>query len=185
MRPNRDRDIGRGRSGGWGRKIGRGLGAGLQGTLRRAAVTGMRGFTLIEMLIVILIIGVAMAMISVGGLPGSREGLRFETERLSHLLLLAREEAQIRGASIRLDIDESRYRFLIRRNGEWRPILDDPDLRERLWAAPTRIGIERADGKRHVEFGRSTVDSPFSLTLLRDNARLQIHANGLGAFEVQ
>lgn len=144
-----------------------------------------RGFTLIEMLIVILIIGVAMAMISIGGLPGSREGLRFETERLAHLLLLAREEAQVRGATIRLDIDEARYRFLIRRNGEWRQVLDDPDLRERPWDRPTRVTIDRSDGKRYVEFGRSTVDIPFSITFLRDNTRLQIQANGLGAFEVQ
>lgn len=155
--------------------------------VRRARVTDGRaaGFTLIEMMVVIVIIGIAMTMVAVGGLPGSREGLRFETERVSHLLLLAREEAQIRGAPIRFEADETRFRFLIFRQGEWRPILDDNDLRERRWDAPTRISIERPDGRRTVEFGRAAVDVPFTISLARDTSRTQIYANGLGAFETR
>lgn len=144
-----------------------------------------RGFTLIEMMVVVLIIGIAMAMVSINGLPGSREGLRFETERVSHLLLLAREEAQIRGAAIRFDVDDSRYRFLILKQGEWLPILDDPDLRERRWSSPTRVSIARIDGRSTIEFGRAMVDSPFTISLLRDNVTLQVFGNGLGAFEVR
>ena len=155
------------------------------------------GFTLIEMMVVLVIIGIAAAMITISGLPGSREGLRYEAERLSHLLLLAREEAQIRGAAIRLEIDDVRYRFMIREQGEWRPILDDGDLRERLWDAPTRVGLVRsgqradqardrpAEGVNAIEFGRASVDTPFALQLARGQDSLQILGNGLGAFEVQ
>lgn len=144
-----------------------------------------RAFTLIELLVVLVIIGIALTMVTVNGMPGSREGLRFETERLAQLMWLAREEAQVRGAPIRLDINDERYRFLILRNREWQPVLDDRDLRERRWDEPTRIVLDRVDGARAIEFGREAVDSPFTLSLSRPGSDLMILANGLGSFEVQ
>ena len=136
-------------------------------------------------MVVLVVIGIAMAMVSVNGLPGAREGLRYETDRLAQLLTLAREEAQVRGAPIRLDIDDRRYRFLILRNREWQPLLDDQDLRERPWGETTRVGLNRADGRRTIEFGRESVDAPFVLSLARSNSTTSILANGLGSFEVQ
>ena len=153
--------------------------------LRHQRSSGQRGFTLIELLVVLVIIGIALTMVTVNGMPGAREGLRFESERLAQLMWLAREEAQVRGAPIRLDINDQRYRFLIRRNREWQPLLDDLELRERLWDEPTRIVLNRVDGAPIIEFGREAVDSPFTLTLSRPGAALMILANGLGAFEVQ
>ncbi|HMN82766.1 MAG TPA: GspH/FimT family pseudopilin [Burkholderiaceae bacterium] len=143
------------------------------------------GFTLIELLVVMLIIGIALATVSINGMPGSREGLRYETERLAQLLLLAREEAQVRGAPIRLEVDELRYRFAILQRGQWEPVLDDADLRERRWEGPTRLRIQKADGDVAIVFGRDAVDVPFMLTLARDGASNVILSNGLGTFEVQ
>lgn len=148
-------------------------------------MTRQRGFTLIELLVVMLIIGIALATLTINGLPGAREGLRFETERLAQVLLLAREEAQVRGAPIRLDADDTRYRFMILRAGQWEPVLDDADLRERRWDAPTRVRLARVDGGTTVVFGRDAVDVPFSLTMVREGASNVILANGLGTFEVQ
>ncbi len=146
---------------------------------------GQFGFTLIELMVVVLIIGIALSMVAINGLPGSRDGLRYEAERVSHLLLLAREEAQIRGAPIRFEADETRYRFMIYKQGEWLPILDDQDLRERRWESPTRVRIGRADGRTTIEFGRASVDIPFSIYLTRDNVTSEVFGNGLGAFEVR
>lgn len=144
-----------------------------------------RGFTLIELLVVMTVIGIALAMVTITGLPGAREGLRFETERLAQLLSLAREEAQVRGAPIRLEADERRYRFAILRNNQWQPVLDDQDLRERPWDAPTQVRVLRPDGRRDIEFGRDAVDVPFRIALFREGAESAIEANGLGAFEVR
>jgi general secretion pathway protein H len=148
-------------------------------------VNTQRGFTLIEILVVIVVIGIAMAMVSINGLPGGRQGLRFEAERLAQLLVLAREESDVRGTPIRLDADDSRFRFLILRNRQWEPLLDDRDLRERAWDAPTRVTVRRPDGRPVVEFGRQWIDVPFSIGLTRDGASVAILANGLGTFEVQ
>ncbi len=151
---------------------------------RRAAGRGAAGFTLIELLITLVVIGVAVALVAINGLPNERQGLRFEAERLAQVLSLAREEAQVRGAPIRLSADTAGYRFQILRDRQWRALGDDADLRERLWSAPVALTLNRVDGRRDLEFGRDPVDSPFVLTLAREGASVQISANGLGLFEV-
>jgi general secretion pathway protein H len=142
------------------------------------------GFTLIELLITLVVIGVAVALVAINGLPNERQGLRFEAERLAQVLSLARDEAQVRGAPIRLSADASGYRFQILRDRQWRLIDDDADLRERVWSSPVVLTLNRADGRRDLEFGRDPVDSPFLLSLSRDGASVQMSANGLGLFEV-
>jgi general secretion pathway protein H len=146
---------------------------------RRAA-----GFTLLELLVALVIAGVlvGVATLSIGAFDRS---LRFETERLAQLLTLAREEALVRGAPIRLEADDERYRFAIWRDRRWQALIDDRDLRERAWERPTRIRIERADERPVVEFGRDQVDAPFLLHVERDGEQVTIVANGLGTFTLR
>jgi len=142
------------------------------------------GFTLLELLVAMVIAGVliGIASLSIGGFD---RGLHFEAERLAQLLVLAREEAQVRGAPIRFEADDERYGFFVWRERRWQPLLDDRDLRERSWDEPTRLSVERADGRREIEFGRDQVDTPFVLHLTRRDLHAAIAANGLGAFEVR
>ncbi len=153
---------------------------------RPASGAGARdaGFSLLELLVAMVIAGVlvGVAALSIGGFDRS---LRFEAERLAQLLALAREEAQVRGAPIRFDHDDERYAFFIWRERRWQPVSDDADLREREWEQPTRVRIERPDGRREIEFGRDHVDAPFVLKLVRGDTVATIVANGLGAFEVR
>lgn len=144
-----------------------------------------RGFTLIELLVAMVIAGIALSMVAINGLPGAQRGLRFEAERLAQLLALAREEAQVRGQPLRLQADESGYRFLVLRERRWQPLTDDAELRARPWDQPTTLSVQRPDGRAEVEFGRDTVDVPFTLRLARDDASVLISANGLGYFEVR
>src|SRR5690606_19589224 len=90
------------------------------------------GFTLIELMVAILIAGILMTVVGLS-VRGSDRSLQFEADRVGQLLALAREEAQVRGARIRFEADGSGYRFVIRRQGRWVPILDDRDLRAREW----------------------------------------------------
>jgi len=143
------------------------------------------GFTLIELLVALVVAAVAISMIAFNGFSGGQRGLRFEAERMAQILALASEEAQLRGTAIRLQADDSGYRFLVLRERRWLPLLDDEDLRERRWDESTRIALLRPDGYGQVEFGRDVVDVPFSIELVRDQARVTIHANGLGMFDVR
>ena len=144
-----------------------------------------RGFTLIELMVVIVIAGIARAMVSIEGLPGAQRGLHFEAQRLAQMLWLAREEAQVRGQPLRLVADESGYAFSVLRERQWLPLLDDADLRARQWEEPTRVMLRRADGRREVEFGRDSIDAPFTIELSRGTAVAAILSNGIGLFEVR
>lgn len=151
---------------------------------RRVAPRGWRGFTLLELLVAISI--AAVMMVAVGlSIRGADRSLQTDAERVALLLGLAREEAQVRGATIRFEADASAYRFVIRRGERWLPIIDDRDLRPREWTRETRLALRREDGLKTIEFGRDLVDSPFELVLGRDGQTQTVYANGLGVFEVQ
>jgi len=143
-----------------------------------------RGFTLIELLVALMVAAVIVAMVTVSGAPSPERALRFDAERLAQLLSLAREEAAVRGAPIRFESDDTGYRFLIFRDRQWRTITDDGDLRARPWGVETRLLVERADGRRTLDFGRDLVEPPYRVRMQRPGASVTIVANGLGAFEV-
>ena len=78
------------------------------------------GFTLFEILAVVMIIGiiVAIGVMSVGLLGGDRE-LQRQALRLSTIVELSSEEAQMQGRDFGLEFMQKGYRFV-----EYDPILD-------------------------------------------------------------
>lgn len=93
------------------------------------------GFTLLELLVVVFIIGIMAAMftLSVGVAGGTDRELRRETERLETLLTLALEDATFQSRELGLRLYPRRYEFSVfeRRNpldpadDEWVPIEND------------------------------------------------------------
>ena len=77
------------------------------------------GITLIELLVALMVAAVVVAMVTISGAPNPERALRFDAERLAQLLSLAREEAQVRGAPIRFESDDTGFRFLIFFIGEF------------------------------------------------------------------
>ena len=71
------------------------------------------GFTLIEILVVVIIIGIitATVILSIGNLGDNREMLR-EGRRVSMLLQTAQDEAVLQGRDYGLEIVEAGYRFV-------------------------------------------------------------------------
>ena len=92
------------------------------------------GFTLLEVLVVIVIIGIisSMAVVSTRVLGGDHE-MEQEARRLQAVLLQAREEAMLEGRDIGLRLDRYGYDFQ-RFDGRyqlWDMVAGDPLLRER------------------------------------------------------
>jgi general secretion pathway protein H len=92
------------------------------------------GFTLLEVLVVLVIIGIitAMAVVSTAVLGGDRQ-LDEEAQRLQAVLSQAREESMLDGRDVGVRIDRRGYDFL-RYNGRvaaWEPVVGDALLRER------------------------------------------------------
>jgi general secretion pathway protein H len=120
----------------------------------RARPLAQLGFTLLEILVVIVIIGVMVSMVtlSVGVLGADREAEE-ETRRFWAVLRQAREEAELQAIDLAVFIGTSDYEFLrfdTRRN-EWQPVVDDklyaqrtlPEgLRFRLWMEGREIVLK-------------------------------------------
>jgi general secretion pathway protein H len=117
-----------------------------------------RGFTLIEMLVVLMIMGLFVGLVSTITLPDDRAVLRLEAERLSQLLDFAATEAQLTGKSIAWTADESGYRFW--RSGDdtgWSEIRDGEVLRARtlpqgMAVSGFRVENMRPQGAMRLEF---------------------------------
>jgi general secretion pathway protein H len=108
-----------------------------------------RGFTLIEMLVVVLIMGLLVGLVSVITRPDARGLLRIEAERLAQLIDLAASEASLTGRPIGWTASESAYRFWNSTAGAgWSEIRNDDLLRERTLPAGMTISGLRVENMR-------------------------------------
>jgi general secretion pathway protein H len=144
-----------------------------------------KGFTLIEVMITLLVIGIMMAGVGLATGGFRQRDLEFEAERLAQLFSLAREEAQVRGRPVRLVTDEIGFQFESFSENQWRLIRDDALLRQRKWEQTTQVKIETLDkSEGSIEFGREQIDAPFTIRLTRDLAVVTVTSDGMGRFQV-
>ncbi|MES1938958.1 general secretion pathway protein H [Salinisphaera sp. T5B8] len=107
-----------------------------------------RGFTLIEVLVVALIIGVVLAFVSLSINPtGPADRLDTEAQRLNALLEAAADDAILYGRELGLDITRGGYRFLRLGDDGWQPLnAPDTPLRAReLGDGIVLVLIDRGD----------------------------------------
>ena len=151
-----------------------------------------RGFTLVELMVVMVIIGITLGLVSLNAIPSQQQALQNEAERIALLLQLARDEAIVRNRQIAFEADPERYRFLVRNEQQWQPVTQDDLLRERPFAlAPVLLTLDppfntgAGAGAFRITFGREPVDKPFVLTLSSGATSVAIRADGIGHFFVE
>lgn len=149
-----------------------------------------RGFTLLELLVVLVIAGITIGLASFQAMPDQRQVLQGEAQRIALLLQLARDEAILRNTPIAFEAETGGYRFLLRSGNNWQKLIGDEVLRERDYAHPpialTMVPGADSDGSSlRIIFGREPVDRPFVLTLAAGDARVAIHADGIGHYAVE
>jgi general secretion pathway protein H len=107
----------------------------------RAARGPARGFTLIEVLVVVAIIVIVVGLVGVQLMRGPADLVKEESEHLALLLRAAREEAILQGRVFAFSAERDSYRFLrLERGGKLKPTKGDDVLRpQRL---PPGIVIE-------------------------------------------
>jgi general secretion pathway protein H len=153
--------------------------------------TRQRGFTLLELLVVLVIVGIMLGFVTLNALPSGRQALQNEAQRIALLMQLARDEAIVRNRPVAFEADQFRYRFwILDENNVWQAINKDDMLREREFQrAPVNLAIDppmmgQNNNSLRIIFGREPVDKPFVLSMSIGEAMVSIRADGIGNFTV-
>ncbi len=87
-----------------------------------------KGFTLIEMMVVIIIMGIILSFITLSfGDGGQTQRLRQEAQRLASLLTLASQEAILQAKELGISFTSNGYHFYEWHGQQW-SVLNDDDL---------------------------------------------------------
>lgn len=107
-------------------------------SVRRSA-----GFTLLELMVVLVIIGIILsfAMLSVGG-DDIGELMEQETHRMTTLLELASDEAVLRGEELAVLFSEDGYEFLVLNEERWQITTEDSLLKAYTLPADIELRLE-------------------------------------------
>lgn len=111
---------------------------------RHSRIPAQHGFTLLEILVVIVIIGVMVSMVTLSfGVLGADRESEDEARRFWAVLRQAREEAELQGIDLAVFVGSTDYEFLrfdTRRN-EWRQITDDKFYAQRTLPEGLRFRV--------------------------------------------
>lgn len=172
------------------------------------------GFTLIEILVVVVIIGVVSAIVVLGlGNLGSDRELQNEARRMTSLIEMASDEATMQGRDFGLEVLQTSYRFVEfdSLTEQWYEVIGDDLMRPRQLAQDTEfdlfledrrvlLELEAADIAQDDDDDRDLIDdylphilvlssgdiSPFELEIIRmsDRASVQLSVSPAGELKV-
>jgi general secretion pathway protein H len=135
-----------------------------------------KGFTLVELLVVLVIIGLLSAAVIVG-MPDPRGALRGEALRFAARADAARERAMMDNRPVAMVLEEDGYGFEWRAGGEWKTASERPFIAQ-SWSEGTRASIE--GGEKRIVFDSTGFAEPARLRLVRggEEARIEVTDGG-------
>jgi len=155
-----------------------------------ARMRSARGFTLIEMLVVMLIMGLFVGLVSAIVRPDDRAVLRVEAERLAQLLDLAAMQPRLTGRPVAWTASGPGYLFSqFDQDTGWSEIRDDDVLRARtlpqgMLVAGLHIENMPPQGAMRLEFSPYGPPPPFNIEIAFGQERYTVAASPIGDVQV-
>src|SRR4030066_155169 len=157
----------------------------IRSTARRTVPKPMSGFTLIEIMVVLLIVAITIGMVGINLQRGDNNRVQEEADRIVILLQAAREEAILQGQFFAVQFSADGYRFLrLNNKGKLELIEQDDVLSPRTLPDGVTLSFTMDGTVAETEAGLILDPSgsfiPFVLTLHAGEATWQAHglANG-------
>jgi general secretion pathway protein H len=149
---------------------------------------GARGYTLIEILAVLVIVGIVIALARVQYARSPAQTLEDEARRLALVLELARDEAMTRGCTLAWTARSDAHQLDCRR-GQTAAVADDGLYAQRPWASSValeRVAIAGVPVARDspLLFTPSGINAPFELVLAMEGNRVHVAGDFLGRVSV-
>ena len=148
--------------------------------MRTSATGTAEGFTLVELMVVLIIVGLTAAAV-VLAIPDAGGGLRGEALRLAARADAARERAMMDNRPVALVLNEGGYGFEWRTDGEWRAIAERPFLPQD-WNEQTRAALD--GGESRIVFDSTGFAEPARLRLARGKEEAQVEVVDGGRIRV-
>jgi general secretion pathway protein H len=140
-------------------------------------IAHVRGFTLLELLVVVVILGIAAGVVSLSVAPREDRLVEGEAQRLAALFRLAQDEARARGRPVAWEATTQGYRFLVA--GKEPEDADDP-LRPRPWPfAVVRVAAPR------LAFGMEPMMAPAEIRVATPGRELVLALDEFGTVSVR
>ncbi len=101
------------------------------------------GFTLLEMMLVVVLIGITVTFVNLDLQPDPVDLAQREGERVAALLVQLQEESILSGQVLAMEFDEFEqvYRFVSASKGNWRLIDNDDLFRSRAIKTPVKATL--------------------------------------------
>ncbi|MEZ5936598.1 MAG: GspH/FimT family pseudopilin [Hyphomonadaceae bacterium] len=151
--------------------------AGVSGDLR---LGGCRGFSLLEVLVVMLVMGLAASVVMLTAPDGARN-LDNEADALTRRLIEARDTALIRNRPVEVTISDAGVNSRIRTRFDWTPTTGDAPL---TWVENTSVSASVLGRNRtlpvSVIFDSTGLSEPLLLTLYRNGRSAAVQVDGSG-----
>ena len=145
-----------------------------------SATGAERGFTLVELLVTMVILGLASAAVLLA-IPDPQGSLREEGERLAARLAATRDAAIVGGRDMAVRLDAAGYGFEARRSGTWLPA-DGRAFAARRWPEGTTVTTEPATTR--ITFDATGLATPTVVRLSRDGAAARVTVEAAGAVRI-
>ena len=103
--------------------------------------TSARGFTLIEIMVVVVIIAIIISFATFSFGPRESRMLQEEAERIAALLQMAEEESILNAQELALSVTENGYQFEVYDGVEWQSLASDGVFRPRTLPENMRLAM--------------------------------------------